>query len=88
MFERQYKFESCKDCRPLPFDFAINLDEVKLIEYQGEQHYKQTSNWDLKTIKKHEKENWCIENQVPLLRIPFWEFSNINEIITSFLSLN
>ena len=40
-FESQYKISECKDLRPLPFDFAIFIQNklVALIEYQGRQHY-------------------------------------------------
>ena len=38
-FEIEYKFEGCKDAKPLPFDFYIPKLNV-LVEIQGEQHYK------------------------------------------------
>lgn len=41
---RQYKVEWCKNKLCLPFDFAI--EELKIIiELDGEQHFKQISNW-------------------------------------------
>lgn len=44
-FDRQFKFENCRDKYPLPFDFVVfdkdNNTKIKfLIEYQGEQHYR------------------------------------------------
>jgi len=38
-FERQKKFEDCKNKLPLPFDFYIPSLNL-LIEYQGIQHFK------------------------------------------------
>ena len=40
-FERQKKFNGCRDKRLLPFDFYLKRGEVQfVIEYNGGQHYK------------------------------------------------
>lgn len=40
-FVTQYKIFSCRDKRPLPFDFAIsNNDYIILLEFDGIQHFK------------------------------------------------
>lgn len=67
------------------FDFAI-IDKnthqlIKLIEYDGEQHfpefdsilypYEQTHKRDLL------KNNYCKKNNIPLIRIPYWEKNNL-----------
>ena len=42
--KRQYKVEWCKNKLYLPFDFAIEELNI-IIELDGEQHFKQISNW-------------------------------------------
>ena len=76
----------------MPFDFAI-LDEndkvLCLIEYDGEGHfnpvtimkmpYKEADNAFKNTVK-HDmiKDLYCKENNIPLIRIPYWEKEDEN----------
>lgn len=40
-FKEQYKMEGCKNILPLPFDFALDINNVLvIIEYNGIQHYE------------------------------------------------
>lgn len=67
------------------FDFAIinNDDLVRLIEFDGEQHYKSTGGWNspeaLKIRQKQDKikNEYAISHNIPLVRIPYWERDNI-----------
>ena len=93
----QLKFEDCRDKNTLPFDVATFMDDTKttiriICEYDGEQHFKPVRFGDMsqksaeekfKTTKYHDliKNNYCIDNGIPLLRIPYWERLNIEEII-------
>ncbi len=75
-----------KELGNMKFDFAIydeNKKLIKFIEYDGEQHYKPTGGWNSKknvqeTQKRdQEKNQWAKENNIPLVRIPYWERDNI-----------
>lgn len=61
------------------YDFAIieNGKIIRLIEFDGEQHYQENSIWknSLKEIQKRDKEKnkYAISNNIPLVRIPYWE---------------
>ena len=88
-FEGEYKFKDCIYKSYLSFDFAIFKDDklVLLIEYDGIQHYKPINRFggekafiDNK-LRDSIKTQYCIDNNIPLLRIPYWEFDNINKII-------
>jgi Zn ribbon nucleic-acid-binding protein len=88
-FEREYRIKECKKKRPLPFDFAIfkNNNLKALIEYDGELHYK-TARWSnanerLEDTKLSDKikNDYCNTNNIPLIRIPYWEYDNIDIII-------
>ena len=88
----EYKIEECKRIRPLPFDFAIfEKEKLKyLIEYDGIQHFKPKSFGseknkykNFKLIKESEKikNKFCVENNIKLIRIPYFEFKNIDKIL-------
>lgn len=100
-YELEYIFNDCIYKHVLPFDFAILNDDnsVKcLIEFDGEFHYKEPpfSNCTDKNLRSFKftkirdevKNKYCIENNIPLLRIPYWERDNgnIESIVYKFLS--
>lgn len=70
--------------RNLRFDFVIYDNQnqiVRCIEFDGRQHYDgpDTTYWghstdSLQTIQQKDslKNNWCKENNIPLVRIPYW----------------
>jgi len=82
-FEQEKTFQDCyfQDTHyPARFDFYVNNNY--LIEYDGIQHYKYNeTGWDnkekfLKT-QEHDKykNNWCIKNNIPLIRIPYTQYN-------------
>lgn len=93
-FKREYRFEECRDKRPLPFDFALLNEEeelIGLIELNGSQHYScRGSGWNtperLIYQQKHDyiKQLFCEINKIPLLIIPYQYFDDIKKfLITS-----
>lgn len=93
-FDPEYYFDNLrgKKNRPLRFDFAIFKDEklILLIEYDGRQHYKNepSSLWQRDTdsfenirARDMKKNNYCIKNNIPLLRISYKNYNNIEEIL-------
>ena len=63
------------------FDFYIN--DSFLLEYDGEQHYKEASNYfkdSLETRQNHDeyKNQWCKENGIPLKRIPYMDEDSLS----------
>lgn len=84
----QYKFDECKYKRPLPFDFYIPSYSM-CIEFDGRQHYMPIfgTEEDLKQRQKLDsiKDEYCASNGIKLLRIPYWEISNIEKIIKEAL---
>ena len=85
----KYYKEYCFPNSLLRFDFAL-LDKdnniYRLIEFDGEQHYEQNiknSGWNTYekyqyTLKNDLKKNQIAkDNNIPLVRIPYWEKNNI-----------
>lgn len=86
-FIPQFRFKGCKYKKTLPFDFYLPKNNL-CIEYDGEFHYKEKSiGNDLKLQQKRDKikNEYCKENKIKLLRIPYWEFDNIQYILESVL---
>lgn len=81
----------------LRFDFVV-YDENKnincLIEFDGEQHYKwiegMMTKKQFETLKIHDrrKNKYCKSNNINLLRIPYWDFDNIEEILNKKIGGN
>ncbi|MTK12107.1 MAG: DUF2726 domain-containing protein [Clostridiaceae bacterium] len=92
-FIEQYRVSGCKDELPLPFDFAVFKSNKlnALIEYQGEQHYKpmRFRNADKKFEKTmlHDKikEDYCKENNIKLIKIPYTENDKIEITLSTLL---
>ena len=64
-----------------------------IIEYDGKQHYESIEYFGGKEMlkltqqKDKEKNDYCREHNINLLRIPYWEFNNIEAILKKELSL-
>lgn len=74
-YKRQKKFEKCRDKNKLPFDFYLP-DYNICIEYDGKQHFNEVLNWNnLEYTKKHDliKNNFCLNNNINLIRITYKE---------------
>ena len=75
------------------FDFAIlddNQRPIKMIEFNGKQHYEQSDFFDdLEEIKYRDKQKsiWCQQHNIPLLIIPYWKMDSINEALDNFIKL-
>lgn len=86
-FDRQKKFIGCKNIASLRFDFYLP-DCNMAIEYDGEFHYKETSlGNDLEGQRNRDaiKTKYCAENNIVLLRIPYWEKDNIESFLNEWL---
>ena len=86
-FEEQKTFETCRFLNTKAkarFDFYLPNDNL-LIEYDGEQHFKYRSyGWnDFEHFKQTQyrdkfKNQWCKENNIPLIRIPYTQLNNLS----------
>lgn len=78
-FIDEYVFPDLSKSR---FDFAIveNGKIVRLIEFDGEQHYKDVDRWgglELQQKRDKVKNEYALVHNIPLIRIPYWERDNI-----------
>lgn len=96
---KQFTFDDLiHNKRKLRFDFAIfhNNDLIALCEYDGEQHYKPVDfavkgdKWAIEQFNKNKirdnmKDNYCRDNDIKLLRIPYWDYDNIEIILSDYI---
>lgn len=89
-FIRQAKFDTCRNKVRLRFDFYLP-DHMTLIEYDGLQHFEPVADFGGQFSHDQLKENdaikteWASSNGYTLLRIPYWEQSNIELHIVRLL---
>lgn len=78
-FERQRKFEDCKNIKALPFDFFIESKNI-LIEFNGIQHYEFRKRFHRtiegfyeQQIRDKLKADYCLANNIKLIIIKYNE---------------
>ena len=76
-------YEREKIFKDSSFRFDFFVENQYIIEYDGKQHF-QDSKWGshLKTVKEtqerdKEKNNWCKEHNIPIIRIPYTIFNQL-----------
>lgn len=92
-FKQEYSFDDLLGIggQSLRFDFAIfdNNDNLKfLIEYDGEFHFeKYYESQNFKELQIHDKlkNEYCQNNNINLIRIPYWEYDEIEKILDDIL---
>ena len=92
--KRQYKVEWCKNKLYLPYDFVIEELNI-IIEIDGEQHFKQISNWtspEIQIEKDKYKMNCANKNGFSIIRLLQIDISKdkydwLNEIQISILKI-
>lgn len=61
------------------FDFYVNNEYI--IEYDGIQHFKENNFFPIslreQQMRDQEKNEWCKNNNIPLIRIPYKQFDKI-----------
>lgn len=85
-YEIEKTFDACKNKNALPFDAYVESHNL-LIEYDGVQHFEAVDffggkeHFEYRQVNDEIKNKFCEENGIELLRIPYWEFNNIEDII-------
>ena len=86
----QMRFKECIDKQKLPFDFYIPEKNI-CIEFDGIIHFEPVKfmGGEEKFIDRKRKDNiknqFCINNKINLIRIPYNKINNIEDILSTFL---
>ena len=93
-FIPQKRFDNCIYKNKLPFDFYLPKFNI-CIEYDGEGHYmpiyytadtkKHEEYYELTLLRDNLKNDFCLNNGILLLRIPYFNYSIISDIIKTQL---
>lgn len=92
-YKKEFKFEDCRgDKRPLPFDFYLP-EHNTCIEYDGRQHFEESfygkGDRFIKRKRLDEVKNcYCVNNNINLIRIPYWDLDKIEKTLSNFISIN
>ena len=82
----QKSFDDCIYIKKLKFDFYL-IDYNTCVEFDGEQHFnkfrfeKDDTKLNERLLKDKIKNDYCKDNKINLIRIPYFEFKNIESII-------
>lgn len=82
-FECEKDFNESYPNSNKPFRFDFYVDNKYLIEYDGEQHFKPIPKYgNEEGLKRQQwrdkyKDNWCKQNNIPLIRIPYTKLSTL-----------
>ncbi len=92
IYEIQKKFKDCKYKNFLKFDFY--LPEYNMcIEYDGGLHFKPVEYFggeeafEKTKMRDQIKNDYCKNNNIKLVRIPYWEFNNIKNILNDNIKI-
>lgn len=91
-FKDQHRFQ---DFKKYPYDFYLPNYNI-VIEFNGEQHYKKKENFfhreqgsfEGQLVRDHLKKAYAERNGIELLVIPYWDFDNIDKILSEKLLKN
>lgn len=86
-YSAEYRFDGCKDINCLPFDFYLPRLNM-CIEFDGEQHYRPIygeKNFDTVLFHDKIKDDYCKDNGINLVRIPYYKRNDLESILTDLL---
>jgi hypothetical protein len=93
-YTKQYRTYECINKNPLPFDFAIWINNLfYLLEYQGSIHFIPVEIFggeeQLIEVKKRDKikKEYCLNNNVSFIEINYLDFDNIENILEKELKI-
>lgn len=92
-YEVEYSFDDLRHNGLLRFDFAVFNDKDKtelnsLIEFDGEFHFDVIISEDhlkLQQYRDNLKDEYCLKKGINLIRISYWNYDVIHEILTKEL---
>jgi very-short-patch-repair endonuclease len=91
LYEQEKWFHDCRDIKPLPFDFYLPYYNM-IVEFDGEQHFKNNhfTHSKLSYTQAHDtiKNEYCKDNNIKLVRIPYWDINNIETILNNIFLIS
>lgn len=88
-YECQKKFDDLKNINSLRYDFYLPSFNT-LIEYDGQYHYQpiiSKESFEKGKMRDELKNDYALEHNIKLIRIPYWEYDNIESILQKQLNI-
>lgn len=91
-FNAEYVITNIEGVQYLRFDFYIK-DFNLMIEYDGQQHFKPVEKFggqeafEKTKYRDSIKNKYCLDNNINLIRIPYWDYKNIEKILNNKLTI-
>ena len=92
-FVKEQKFAECRNVSLLRFDYYI--EGKILLEYDGRHHFEivnfsedvEVAKADFERMQENDriKNQFCIDSDILLIRIPYWDINRIKEILIAIL---
>ena len=90
-YSTQFSFPDLKNSKSLRFD-AYDINNNIAFEFNGEQHYFPVDfgkrgkeyaeeEYKLNLYRDNLKKEYCVENNIKLIVIPYWDISNLEKIV-------
>lgn len=93
-FEKEKRFNDCKNIRALPFDYYIT-DANICIEVDGEFHYpknnvyiNRASEYEMVAYRDSIKTDYCRQHGIKLIRLPYFDVPRFDDILDKELHVN
>ena len=89
-YDTQKEFDDCFYINKLKFDFYLPEKNI-LIEFDGEQHFKSVEHfggekhYKITKMRDNIKNKYCSDKNIKLLRIPYYDYDNIENILSNLL---
>ena len=91
-FKSEYIVNNIEGIEYARFDFYIRKLNL-IIEYDGQQHFEPVEKFGGQDAFKRTqyrddiKNKYCLENGINLIRIPYWDYKNIEKILDEKLTI-
>lgn len=87
----QYAPKGCKYKVQLRFDVFFPQYNI-IVEYDGRQHFESIERWGgddafaYTKARDEVKNQYCLDHGITMVRIPYWEYKNINKILDTYFA--
>ena len=91
-FNDEYIVNNIEGVQYLRFDFYLS-ELNTMVEYDGQQHFKPVKKFggqeafDKTQYRDNIKNKYCLDNNINLIRIPYWDYKNIEKILDEKLTI-
>ena len=65
----------------------VKIKDYKPVKFKNQSEEETKNNFKIRVEHDNIKTQYCLDNNIKLIRIPYWEFDNIENILKQELNL-